>query len=206
MYYPVTIPWFVRKVLYPGYVWSMPATDRTIYLTFDDGPHPEVTPFVLDELRKFGAKASFFCIGKNVAAEPEVYASILREGHVTGNHSYHHLNGWKTNGDAYVQDVALAAAQIRSELYRPPYGKITRWQAGRIRSDLGLKVVMWSVLSGDFDTRLSREACLQHVTGAAKAGSIVVFHDSEKAFERMRYALPRVLEYFADRGFAFRSI
>ena len=206
MYYPVTISWFLRKVVYPQYLWGMPVTDKSVYLSFDDGPHPEITPFVLEELRKAGAEASFFCIGKNVAAHQRVYAQVLQEGHAAGNHSYHHLNGWKTPQDVYVKDIALAQQQMDTKLYRPPYGKITRGAARRVQQELGLRVVMWSVLSGDFDRALSPEACLRNVISNVKPGSIVVFHDSEKAFERLRYALPRVVDYFGGMGYVFKKI
>lgn len=205
MFYLVKTPWLVEKVLFPGYMWSMPDTEKAVYLSFDDGPHPEATPFVLEELRKCDAKASFFCIGKNVAAHPAIYNTIVQEGHAVGNHSYHHLNGWKTGNDAYVEDVRMAAGSIRSSLYRPPYGKIRGLQAERIK-ELGMQVVMWSALSGDFDRSLSPDACLSNVLEAARAGSIVVFHDSEKAFSRMKYALPRVLDHFGGKGFMFKAI
>lgn len=221
--YLVKIPWFV-KALYPTLVWEMPATDKAIYLSFDDGPHETATPFVLDMLKQYQAKASFFCIGKNVAAYPAIYQRILLEGHRTGNHTHNHLNGWKTDDAAYLQNIATAAQYIDSNLFRPPYGRITRFQArllGQHQAATGMnkknkggvtlplqsfRVIMWTVLSGDFDTGLSPEKCLQHVIMNTKPGSIVVFHDSTKAWERLEYALPRVLEYFSARGYSFKAI
>ena len=206
MYYPVKIPWLVEKVMYPKYTWSMPRTENSIYLSFDDGPHPEATAFVLEELRKFRAEASFFCIGKNVVSQPHMYKRIVDEGHSVGNHSYHHVNGWKVKDDLYVNDVALATECISSDLYRPPYGKITGRQARQIKEKLRLNIVMWSVLSGDFDRALSPEACLRNVLGAVRPGSIIVFHDSEKAFSKMSYVLPRVLDYCTGKGYSCRKI
>lgn len=205
MFYLVKTPWLVERIVYPGYVWSLSGAQKTIYLSFDDGPHPEVTPFVLEILRKFDAKATFFCIGNNVVKYPDVYRQILEEGHAVGNHSYHHLNGWKTGKDAYVKDVAQAAQHIDAMLYRPPYGRITRGQANTLQEELGLRIIMWSVLSGDFDRELSPEGCLSNSLQAGP-GSIVVFHDSDKAFSRMRYALPRLLEQYGERGFLFKGI
>ena len=205
MFYLVKTPWLVEHVFFPGYIWRMPRSEKVIYLSFDDGPHPEATPFVLDTLRRFGAKASFFCIGKNVVQHPGIYRQIIEEGHAVGNHSHQHLNGWKTETGVYVDDVVQAAQHISSGLYRPPYGRITRRQAAELQTKLGLNMVMWSVLSGDFDKGLSPAGCLTNSLQAG-AGSIVVFHDSEKAFDRMRYALPLLLEHYSERGFVFHSI
>jgi peptidoglycan/xylan/chitin deacetylase (PgdA/CDA1 family) len=185
----------------------MPASEKVLYLTFDDGPHPMVTNFVLDELQKFEAKASFFCIGKNVQAHPDVYHRIREEGHAIGNHSYSHLNGWNTTDEVYLEDIANAAKVIDTTLFRPPYGKIKYSQIKKLSSDpFGYKLIMWSVLSADFDKKVSDEQCLQYVLQNSKAGSIVVFHDSEKAFDRMRYALPRVLKYFHENGYRFEKL
>ena len=205
MFYLVKTPWLIERIVYPGYVWSLSGAQKAVYLSFDDGPHPEITPFVLETLRRFNAKATFFCIGNNVVKYPEVYRQILEEGHAVGNHSHHHLNGWKTGKDAYVNDVTQAAQHIDATLYRPPYGRITRGQANTLQERLRLRIIMWSVLSGDFDRELSPEGCLSNSLQAGP-GSIVVFHDSEKAFSRMRYALPRLLEQYEERGFLFKVI
>jgi len=206
MFYLVKTPWWLKKWVYPAYAWGMPAGQKKIYLTFDDGPHPEATPFVLDTLQRFQAKASFFCIGKNVADHPELYKRILLEGHAVGNHTQHHLNGWKTGDADYLASIVEASQYIDSKLFRPPYGRITRFQAKQVQERLGLRVVMWSVLSGDFDTRLEPVKCCKNVQKTAVDGSIIVFHDSLKAMPRMTYALPGVLEYFGARGFSFDKL
>jgi peptidoglycan/xylan/chitin deacetylase (PgdA/CDA1 family) len=204
--YLVKTPFWLR-VLYPSLTWRIRGAGKTIYLTFDDGPHPTATPFVLEQLRKYNAKASFFCIGKNVSEHPGIYQNILDDGHAVGNHTHNHLNGWKTKDDIYLKDIEEAATLINSNLFRPPYGRIKRSQHKRLQSeDFRLKTVMWSVLSGDFDTNLSPEACLGYVLYHTKPGSIIVFHDSAKAWDRMQYALPKVLEHFTNEGYTFKSI
>lgn len=206
MFYLVKTPRWIAKWIYPAYIWGMPAGQKKIYLSFDDGPHPAATSFVLDTLKQYQAKASFFCIGKNVAAHPELYKRILVEGHAVGNHTQNHLNGWKTGDAAYLQNIAEASQYIDSKLFRPPYGRITRFQAKQVQERLGLRVVMWSVLSGDFDTGLDPRQCSKNVQKNAGDGSIIVFHDSEKAMPRMTYALPGVLAYFTERGYVFDKI
>jgi len=208
MFYPVKTPWLFRKI-YPAYIWRMDTSKKEMYLTFDDGPHPEFTVFVLDELRKYNAKATFFCIGENVADFPDTYRQVIEEGHAIGNHTQHHYNGWRTGDSLYLKDIAEAAALIDSSLFRPPYGKITSFQyrhMPRLVPGKTNKVVMWDVVSGDFDTKITPERCLQNVIFNAGKGSIVVFHDSEKAFPNMRYALPRVLEHFLGEGFVFKRL
>lgn len=203
--YLTKTPFWLRS-LYPSLVWRMPVEgEKKIYLTFDDGPHPQATPFVLDQLAAYGAKASFFCIGKNVAAEPDIYQRILAEGHTVGNHTQHHLNGWKTDDAAYLHDIATAQEYISSNLFRPPYGRIKRSQIKALHQQQK-KIIMWDVLSADFDTRLTGEACLAYVLYHTQPGSIVLFHDSEKAWDRMSVALPKVLEYFSEKGFRFEGI
>ncbi len=206
MFYFVKTPGWLRK-LYTQCIWSMPSDEKIIYISFDDGPHPFITPFVLDELKKYNAKASFFCIGKNVLAYPDVYKRIIDEGHATGNHSFNHLNGWKTNDSTYLNDVAEAKKTINSNLYRPPYGRIKRSQLRQLGSKrFNFKTIMWTVLSGDFDEKLPAEKCLENVLSKTRAGSIVVFHDSEKANIRMRYALTGSLKYFSGKGYRFEKI
>ncbi|WP_121354173.1 polysaccharide deacetylase family protein [Flavisolibacter nicotianae] len=202
------IPWWVRK-LYPTYLWKMPAKEKVLYLTFDDGPHPEITPWVLSELKSYGAEATFFCIGKNVEQYPGVYQSIVAAGHSTGNHTYSHKNGWKTTDTDYLQDILKASAVIDSKLFRPPYGRIRRRQARAIPMAMGRQeasVVMWDVLSADFDRTVSPEQCAAIVVKHAGPGSLVVFHDSEKAFPNLRYALPQVLDYFSKKGYLFKKL
>ncbi|MBN8855735.1 MAG: polysaccharide deacetylase family protein [Sphingobacteriales bacterium 50-39] len=208
MFYLVKTPWWLKK-WYPGLIWDIPpATDeKVLYLTFDDGPHPRATPFVLDTLRTYGAKATFFCIGKNVQEHPHLYRRILEEGHRTGNHTQHHVNGWKTRDKAYLDDVRQAARYIDSDLFRPPYGRISAFQASLLRKPpFEYKVIMWDVLSADFDRKLSPERCSRNVIRHAGPGSIVVWHDSEKAFPRLEAALPVVLGHFQERGYRFESL
>ena len=206
MLYLVNTPWWIKKWLYPNYLWSMPGNEKKIYLSFDDGPHPQATGFVLDELKKYNAKASFFCIGKNVAAHPDIYRRILLEGHAAGNHTYDHLNGWKTSDKLYFDSITKASSFIDTRLFRPPYGRITRFQAKQAAAQLGFTIVMWSVLSADFDTAITPQKCWSNVQRSAGNGSIVVFHDSEKAMERMQYALKETLLYFSERGFVFEKL
>ncbi len=206
MFYLVKTPWWIKKWLYPGYLWSMPGSSKKIYLSFDDGPHPVATPFVLDELKKYNAKATFFCIGKNVAAYPQIYSRIISEGHATGNHTYNHLNGWKTNDETYFENIVEASKYIDSSLFRPPYGRITSFQARQAKEKFGLTIVMWSVLSADFDIDITPQKCWRNVKRSAGNGSIIVFHDSEKAIERMKFALSETLTYFTERGFVFEKL
>ncbi|MGB3005281.1 MAG: polysaccharide deacetylase family protein [Chitinophagaceae bacterium] len=202
MNYFIKTPWWLKKV-YPNRIWSIDTNEKNIYLTFDDGPHPVVTTFVLDELAKYNAKASFFCIGKNVQSFPEIYNRIITEGHRVGNHTQNHLNGWETNNEPFLADVSEASKYIQSDLFRPPYGRIRSAQVKELKN---YKIVMWDVLSGDFDESLSKEKCLQNVIRKTSNGSIVVFHDSEKAFQRLKYVLPLVLDFFRDSGYSFKSI
>lgn len=195
--------------MYPSYLWSMPAKEPVIYLTFDDGPHPVATPFVLDQLKQYGAKATFFCIGKNVVAYPDIYRRILEEGHAVGNHTHTHPNGWKTKDEKYLQDVSEASGHIDSTLFRPPYGRITSFQAANIRAAIKKEkatVVMWDVLSADFDESISPQQCLENVLLNARDGSVIVFHDSEKAFPRLQYCLPKTLAFFAKKGMQMEKL
>ena len=202
--YLATTPWWLRFMYGKTLIWSMTTATKEVFLTFDDGPHPTITPFVLDCLKQYNAKATFFCIGKNVQQYPEVYRQILDEGHSVGNHTYNHLNGWKTNDKDYFEDIQQAANIINSKLFRPPYGRITKFQQQQLQS--AFKIVMWDVLSGDFDVNLSKENCLQNVIKHAKQGSVIVFHDSEKAYQRLEYALPLVLQCFKEKEFCMKTI
>jgi len=206
MFYLPKTPFWIKK-LFNKLTWDQPAGNKTIYLTFDDGPDQNLTPFVLQELDKYNAKATFFCIGRNVEGHPNLYRAILDAGHRTGNHTNDHLDGWKTPVAKYLANIDQARTQIGSTLFRPPYGHIRPKQVKQLRTGPNpLQVVMWSVLSGDFDTGITPEKCLLNVIRNTRDGSIVVFHESRKAEERMCYALPRVLEYFSSRGFSFDSI
>ena len=208
MFYFVKTPGWLKRI-YDSYIWSIPESDKILYLTFDDGPHPEATPFVLKELKKHNALATFFCIGKNVASYPGIYKQIINEGHSVGNHTYNHLNGWKTGNDEYLKDIALASHEIDSNLFRPPYGRITSFQAKNLKSAMKGKepnVIMWDVLSGDFDIDCTPQQCLSNVLLATVSGSIIIFHDSEKAFPNLAYTLPRILNYFSEKGYLFKSL
>ena len=201
--YFVKTPWWLKRC-YPSRVWDVPTTEKILYLSFDDGPHPECTPFVLDELKKYNAKASFFCIGKNVEEYPLLYNRILEEGHAVGNHTQHHLNGWQTDDETYLDDFMMASKNIHSSLFRPPYGRIKNSQAKKLKK--GTHIVMWSVLSGDFDPAMTGERCYENVVSNVSEGSIVVFHDSDKAFPLLQYALPRVLEKLSEEGYRFDKL
>jgi peptidoglycan/xylan/chitin deacetylase (PgdA/CDA1 family) len=205
--YLVKTPFWLRA-LYPGCTWRMPSEKKVIYLSFDDGPHPQATPFVLEQLKKYNAKASFFCIGKNVLSYANIYEEIINEGHAVGNHTYDHLNGWKTATSSYIENIANARKLITSNLFRPPYGRISRSQLRKICADKSLpqQIIMWDVLSGDFDLSLSPEDCTKNVIKNTTAGSIVVFHDSAKAFERLKVTLPAMLAHFSSLGYTFNAI
>ena len=206
--YQVKTPWWLSDMLYSKLVWKMPVTDEpTVYLTFDDGPHPKATRFVLDELKKYNAEATFFCIGKNVIAHPDIYNEITEAGHTIGNHSHNHLNGWHTRTGAYLKNVLKASTYINSKLYRPPYGRIRRHQASKLLgANHAWRIYMWDVLSGDFDISITPEKCLDNVLNNIEPGSIVVFHDSDKAWERMRYALPKVLEFCREKNWQLKGL
>jgi len=207
-YWVNTPDWF--KKLFPEQItlWNIKGDETpTVYITFDDGPHPDVTPFVLDVLKQYNAKATFFCVGNNVTLYPAVYNSILAGDHTTGNHTYDHKNGWKTHSSTYMLNIEKASRVIKSNLFRPPYGRIRLSQIRKMRkSHPDWKLVMWSLLSADFDTTITGEQCLENVTSNIKPGSIVIFHDSLKAQERMSYALPRVLEYCQNKGWKMKAI
>ncbi|MBS1616119.1 MAG: polysaccharide deacetylase family protein [Bacteroidetes bacterium] len=191
-----------------GLIWELPSGDEpSVYLTFDDGPHPVATPLVLKQLEDQDAKASFFCIGKNVAAEPELFAQIQAAGHRVGNHSFNHLNGWKVEKETYLEDIRKADPFIPGHLFRPPYGRITRAEARALQQgENPRKVYMWTVLSGDFDTKISPQKCLANVLDHIHPGAIIVFHDSAKALPRLRYSLPFVLDYCHQQGWKMRGL
>lgn len=207
MFYLVKSPWILRQY-YWECLWKIETEEKKIYLTFDDGPTPGVTEFVLEQLMRFDAKATFFCIGKNVEGNPALYDRIVEAGHATGNHTYSHLNGWKTPDDKYLQDTDAAAKLIDSKLFRPPYGRIRKFQLYNLTKGKGFLFtpVMWHILSGDFDPKTSPDQCYLNVVNHANKGSIVVFHDSVKASPNMKSALPRVLSYFQEQGFTFEKL
>ncbi len=205
--YFIKTPFWLR-LIYRSCIWRKSTEDRVLYLSFDDGPHPEATPFVLEQLANFNAKASFFCIGKNVQLYPDIYNEIIAAGHVEGNHTQNHMNGWKNTTDHYITDIQEATKSIHSNLFRPPYGRISFAQIKALRSNPSLPqdIIMWDVLSGDFDTTINGEQCAQNVIQHAGPGSIIVFHDSAKAIDRLRVALPKVLSHFSELGYQFKAI
>jgi peptidoglycan/xylan/chitin deacetylase (PgdA/CDA1 family) len=199
------------KKVFNNLVWDIPNSDKKIFLTFDDGPIPEITEWVLDILKSEEIKATFFCIGDNIKKHPEVYKRILAEGHQTGNHTFNHLNGWKTKTNHYIDNFKLCETEclkLNSEhsfLFRPPYGKIKPSQTKAIRN-LGYKIIMWDVLSYDFDPNIIPEKCLENVISNTEQGSIIVFHDSKKAEKNLKYALPKAIQILKNKGFVFDVI
>ena len=229
---PLLLKWY-----YPSLVWNKSRSAKIVYLTFDDGPIPNVTDFVLNTLNSFGIKATFFCIGDNIKKNPEIFELLKKEGHSIGNHTFNHLKGWKTHDDVYTENFLKCQELTQTNLFRPPYGRIKKSQIGKLvdsyqlsvaslqlpidglqfsvlntqESQLQtvnskLQIVMWDVLSGDFDEKLSPEKCYQNVIDNSGNGSIIVFHDSLKAFERLKYALPKTIQYLSDKGFQFGTL
>ncbi len=190
--------------LFPEIRWRFACSEKVIYLSFDDGPVPEATPYVLEQLELYHAKATFFCVGENAVKNPALLESILKAGHSSGNHTYNHLNGWKTDPGTYLENIEKCKAVVPSALFRPPYGKMTQAQYKEIRKTY--KIVLWDVVSYDFDPDLPPEACLDAVKKHVKPGSVVVFHDSLKALENLRIALPGTLAYFSSLGYTFKPI
>ena len=195
------------KKMYPSLIWDMPNTTKSIYLTFDDGPIPEVTPFVLETLDRYNAKATFFCIGDNVRKYPEIFEQVKRAGHSIGNHTFNHLNGWKTDTNVYLENIELCNSFTETKLFRPPYGRILPSQIKGIKKNYpDTKIIMWDILSGDFDLNIDADKCFKNATQATESGSIIVFHDSLKAYPRLKSALPRALEFWSNEGYRFASI
>lgn len=192
------------KPLLKEFTWCMPSKSKDLYLTFDDGPTSGVTPWVLDTLAEYGALATFFVLGRNARAEPAIMERIRNEGHAVGNHTWDHPNGWRTPTFSYLRNVVRCAEEVDTALFRPPYGRISRQQSRAIRNRY--EVVMWDVLSADFDTSVMGDQCTLNVTRNAVPGSIIVFHDSVKAEPRLRIALPRVLAHFAGLGYRFKKL
>ena len=186
----------------------MPPIGKTIYLTFDDGPTPEATEWVLEELKKHQAKATFFCIGNNIKNNPNIISKIISDGHTFGNHTFNHLNGWKTSTDLYLKNISLCENLLpptKTKLFRPPYGKIKSSQANELIK-MGYKIIMWDVLSADFDPSITKEKCLKNVISNIAPGSIIIFHDSVKAFKNLEYTLPKVLDYIDENNFKYATI
>ena len=211
LYFPRTPRILMR--FFSKYTWRFNTDKKEIFLTFDDGPTPEITEFVLSELKQYSAKATFFCIGKNIVNHPEIFKKVLKEGHSIGNHTHNHLKGWQSNKNDYLRNFEEAKSTIQQfsnstnqpKLFRPPYGKIKKSQAKEILNK-DYKIIMWDVLSADFDTTISNEECLKNVLRNTRNGSIIVFHDSVKASEKVRYVLPKILKEFSEKGYEFSKI
>jgi peptidoglycan/xylan/chitin deacetylase (PgdA/CDA1 family) len=209
--YFVKTPLLVQKIFH-NYSWRIRTRKKEIYLTFDDGPVPDFTPWVLETLKTYNAKATFFCVGENIERYPHIFEQVIKDGHSVGNHTFNHLQGWKTSTEKYIKNILKAESYFKdipqnqgTKLFRPPHGRLTPNQ-GRILRKKGYKIVMWDVLSGDFDQSLSKEQCLEHTLNHINSGSIVVFHDSIKSFKNLDYVLPRLLEHYTSKEYEFKSL
>ncbi len=200
MFYFVKTPKLLH-VLYEHAVWFLPNSENKIYLTFDDGPVSDITPRCLDILKEFKVKATFFCVGENVVKNKEIYQRIIDEGHVVGNHSFNHIKGWSTSNEVYFDNIAKCKDQVDSNLFRPPYGKAKRSQIARLKNEY--KIIMWDILSGDFDPKISVAKVIDNVVDNTESGSIIVMHDNEKCGHKMLEALPFILEKLIAKGFKF---
>lgn len=196
---PPLMPWLI-----PSVTWKMPADGNTVYLTFDDGPHPEITPWVMDVLDRYNAKATFFCVGDNVRKYPEIFRQLVERGHSVGNHTFNHLNGWNTGNFTYLKNIALCDEYTHSPLFRPPYGKLGPAQLKALKKKY--KIIYWTILSRDFEMDLNTDESLAYMKEHTVPGSIVLFHDSVKAEKNMKRMLPEFLEYFAEKGMEFRGL
>jgi peptidoglycan-N-acetylglucosamine deacetylase len=201
---PVRPPFFFRWLSPEYLVCELPGPGKVIYLTFDDGPVPEATPEVLDILAKYKAKATFFMVGDNVRKYPELFNRVKQDGHATGNHTFHHLNGWHTPPGAYIDDVYRFREYSNTSLFRPPYGRFTPAQYFLLRKDF--RFILWSVLTGDYHRNTTPEQCLRNAISYTRSGSVVVFHDNIKSMVNVRYALPGFLEHFLNQGYKFQTI
>tara|TARA_B110001450_G_scaffold25433_1_gene22446 strand:+ start:423 stop:1064 length:642 start_codon:yes stop_codon:yes gene_type:complete len=212
MLYLVKTPNFIKR-LFQNLTWEINTSKKVIYLTFDDGPTPKITNWVLSELEKYNAKATFFCIGKNILNHPDVFENIVNKGHAVGNHTNNHINSWKKQAKLYIENVNQAQKIIDPvlndtnsvKLFRPPYGKLTLSVTKKLLKE-DYKIIMWDVLSGDFDQSISKEKCLKNVIKNTTSGSIIVFHDSVKASGKLQFSLPKILDYFSEKGFSFEII
>ena len=208
--------YFIKRI-FPNYVWDIPNRENKIYLTFDDGPTPEITEWTLEQLKKYDAKATFFCIGNNIEKHPDIFQKIIDDNHAVGNHTFNHLKGWETDTNEYLENTRRCSLLMREkgkgisdkgaafELFRPPYGKIKTSQSRTLRR-LGYKIIMWDVLSRDFDKTITPEKCLDNVLQHIECGSIIVFHDSVKAAQHLKYVLPKTLTFLKEKGFVCAKI
>jgi peptidoglycan-N-acetylglucosamine deacetylase len=197
-------PPYLLRLLFNDCVWRLSSEKKIVYLTFDDGPHPEITPWVLEQLKHYNAKATFFLVGKNVNDHPEVVEAITKRNHHIGNHTYDHLNGWKTSTEEYLLNIDNCNKIVKSGLFRPPYGKLTWRQAEAIKKQY--KIVMWDLLTGDYNEKLGPKDCLKHIRKYSRNGSVIVFHDSQKAFNTLKELLPDALAFLTSEGYSFEAI
>ncbi|RRJ91767.1 polysaccharide deacetylase family protein [Flavobacterium macacae] len=203
------VKWIFRK-----YIWDIKNSENKIYLTFDDGPIPEVTEWVLETLKQHEVKATFFCIGDNIKKHPAIFQKVIESGHSIGNHTFNHLKGWNSRKEEYIKNTLLCEEAInektknlnlKTKIFRPPYGKIKPSQSKVLRK-MGYKIIMWDVLSVDYDKEISPEQCLENIIKNTVPGSIIACHDSLKAFKNLEYALPKAIEYLKNKGFVFETI
>ena len=206
---PFRTPFFL-PLLYPELVWRMNPTEKELYLTFDDGPIPNVTEWVLATLNQFNISATFFVIGDNVRKHPDVFKEIINNNHSVGNHTFHHVKGWQTQTEKYLNEIAMCdaimqqtSASFNNDLFRPPYGRITKEQRKKLDNK---KIIMWDVLTQDYNQNIGKEKCLEGSIKALRSGSIIVMHDSLKAERNLKYALPRLLEFALNQGYIFKKL
>ncbi len=202
--YVVNPPNLVKRVLNENLIWEIPTKKKEVYLTFDDGPTKELTGWILNTLNQFNAKATFFCVGNNVRTYPEIYQDIIQNGHSIGNHTFDHLNGWKVRTKEYLRNVIKCSDYVDTFLFRPPYAKIKPLQIEGLKNRFS--IVLWSVMSYDYDQKISVDKCLDNVVNHSKRGSIIVFHDNVKAKENLMYTLPRFLEHLSKKRYSFRAL
>lgn len=211
--YFVRTPYIIKK-LFPQLIWDLPNAENKIYLTFDDGPHPEITPWILEQLKKYDAKATFFCLGENIKKYPEIIQQILKEGHQIGNHGYAHLNGWETDNDNYLQDYLKCQDLLKqvtnsdNKIFRPAYGKVKKYQILRIKSQISnhkSEIINWSLMAGDFDQNQTSAQCFSNLK-KVKSGDIVVMHDNEKSWKHLEYCLPKFLEFCKEEKYNLYKI
>ena len=203
MFFGAKMP-IILPQLFPSLIWKKSTIEKKVWLTFDDGPTPKITPFVLDTLQNFNVKATFFCLGKQLVKHPEILQRIKAEGHSIGNHSYSHPNGFTTCTKKYLEDVKKCQNIIpETKLFRPPFGNIYPWQISKLKKEY--KIIMWDVVGWDFDKNTSKEKCFLNVVNNVGSGSIILLHDNEKAQEKLQYALPKIIEALKERRFAFSA-
>ncbi len=197
-------PIFILKYIYPEAIWREDKNKNNIYLTFDDGPIPEITPWILDCLKEKNVKATFFCVGENIKKHPEIFKRLLDEGHVVGNHTYNHLRGWNTENKEYFDNINRCQELTETNLFRPPYGRARKSQMKELAKDF--KIVMWDVLTGDYDQEITPHECYKNCIDKTRNGSIIVFHDNIKAINNVKYALPKSIDYLIEQGYQFKTL